>query len=184
MISALEHYSYCPRQCALIHVEQVYDENLYTLRGKRIHERVHSPVSKRKDDTRIERAQYGICRRISVLQDSSAQRAIRSRFAEGSTIAPLRPAYGSGEDWNQISSAATWASMLLRPAYGSGEDWNYQDAITQCMAFRCARPTGRARIETTSGIRAVSTSRSYARPTGRARIGTQVFTGAGQNGSL
>ncbi len=43
MISALEHYSYCPRQCALIHVEHVYDENLYTLRGNRAHERAHDP---------------------------------------------------------------------------------------------------------------------------------------------
>lgn len=41
-ISALEHYSYCPRQCALIHVEQTYDENLYTIRGKLQHERVDS----------------------------------------------------------------------------------------------------------------------------------------------
>jgi CRISPR-associated exonuclease Cas4 len=39
-ISAIEHYSYCPRQCALIHVEQTYDENLFTLRGRLIHERV------------------------------------------------------------------------------------------------------------------------------------------------
>ena len=29
MISALEHYSYCPRQCALIHVEQIFEENKY-----------------------------------------------------------------------------------------------------------------------------------------------------------
>jgi CRISPR-associated exonuclease Cas4 len=42
LISALEHYSYCPRQCALIHVEQTYDENLYTMRGKLLHERVDS----------------------------------------------------------------------------------------------------------------------------------------------
>ena len=35
MISALEHYSYCPRQCALIHQEQTFDENLYTLQGHR-----------------------------------------------------------------------------------------------------------------------------------------------------
>ena len=40
MISALEHWSYCPRQCALIHVERVWDENLYTLRGRRAHEKV------------------------------------------------------------------------------------------------------------------------------------------------
>lgn len=39
-ISALEHYSYCPRQCALIHVEQVFEENLFTVRGRLAHERI------------------------------------------------------------------------------------------------------------------------------------------------
>jgi CRISPR-associated exonuclease Cas4 len=42
LISALEHYSYCPRQCALIHVDQTYDENLYTIRGRLMHARVDS----------------------------------------------------------------------------------------------------------------------------------------------
>jgi CRISPR-associated exonuclease Cas4 len=46
-ISALEHYSYCPRQCALIHVEQTYDENLYTIKGQLAHERVESDVESR-----------------------------------------------------------------------------------------------------------------------------------------
>ncbi|HMP40544.1 MAG TPA: CRISPR-associated protein Cas4 [Roseiflexaceae bacterium] len=40
LISAIEHYSYCPRQCALIHVEQTYEENLYTMRGSMAHQRV------------------------------------------------------------------------------------------------------------------------------------------------
>jgi CRISPR-associated exonuclease Cas4 len=40
-ISALEHWSYCPRQYVLIHVEATYDENTYTLRGRYTHERAH-----------------------------------------------------------------------------------------------------------------------------------------------
>lgn len=56
MISALEHYSYCPRQCALIHVEQVWDENLYTLRGRRVHQRVDEATHEQRGDVRIERA--------------------------------------------------------------------------------------------------------------------------------
>ncbi len=55
MISALEHYSYCPRQCALIHVEQVFDENLYTLRGRRVHERTDNPESRLEDGMTVER---------------------------------------------------------------------------------------------------------------------------------
>lgn len=45
LISALEHWSYCPRQCGLIHVEQIFDENRYTQRGKRAHERIDSGVA-------------------------------------------------------------------------------------------------------------------------------------------
>jgi CRISPR-associated exonuclease Cas4 len=56
MISALEHWSYCPRQCALIHVEQTFDENLYTLRGQAVHKRVDEPVVEEQAGVRIERA--------------------------------------------------------------------------------------------------------------------------------
>ena len=56
MISALEHWSYCPRQCALIHVEQTFDENLYTLRGRAVHKKVDEPKVKEQAGMRIERA--------------------------------------------------------------------------------------------------------------------------------
>ncbi|MBI4321532.1 MAG: CRISPR-associated protein Cas4 [Chloroflexi bacterium] len=39
-ISAIEHYSYCPRQCGLIHVEHTFEENVFTIRGRLAHERV------------------------------------------------------------------------------------------------------------------------------------------------
>lgn len=39
-ISALEHYSYCPRQCGLIHIEQTFEENIFTVKGELAHERV------------------------------------------------------------------------------------------------------------------------------------------------
>lgn len=56
MISALEHWSYCPRQCALIHLEQTFDENLYTLRGRMLHERTDVPTGEVQDGVRVERA--------------------------------------------------------------------------------------------------------------------------------
>ncbi|MCI0441387.1 MAG: CRISPR-associated protein Cas4 [Chloroflexi bacterium] len=56
MVSTLEHYSYCPRQCALIHREQTYDENLYTLRGRAAHERVDEPDTGLEQGIRTERA--------------------------------------------------------------------------------------------------------------------------------
>lgn len=55
MISALEHYSYCPRQCALIHIEQTYDENIYTLKGHMAHERVDQAMERNENNVRVER---------------------------------------------------------------------------------------------------------------------------------
>ena len=55
-LAALQHHVYCPRQCALIHVEQVWTENLYTLRGARAHERVDEAGGATRDGVRTERA--------------------------------------------------------------------------------------------------------------------------------
>jgi hypothetical protein len=42
-LSALQHWSYCPRQCALIHLEQAFAENVHTLRGQAVHHIVDAP---------------------------------------------------------------------------------------------------------------------------------------------
>lgn len=55
-ISALQHYVYCPRQVALIHIEQVWSENIYTLRGNRAHENVDIPEGMVRAGLRVERA--------------------------------------------------------------------------------------------------------------------------------
>ncbi|MCW5651672.1 MAG: CRISPR-associated protein Cas4 [Ramlibacter sp.] len=39
-LSALQHYLYCPRQCALIHLEQQWAENRQTAQGQALHKRV------------------------------------------------------------------------------------------------------------------------------------------------
>ena len=41
-ISAIEHFAYCPRQCALIHCDGVWNDNAHTVRGARAHRRVDS----------------------------------------------------------------------------------------------------------------------------------------------
>ncbi|MFZ2445182.1 MAG: CRISPR-associated protein Cas4 [Syntrophobacteraceae bacterium] len=53
-ISALQHLIFCPRQCALIHVEQIWAENRLTAEGRILHERVHSPSAQRKGSVRVE----------------------------------------------------------------------------------------------------------------------------------
>ncbi|MDR4461690.1 MAG: CRISPR-associated protein Cas4 [Nitrospirales bacterium] len=55
-ISALNQYAYCPRRCALILIEQTFDDNVYTMRGRDIHERVdQASESGFEEGVRIER---------------------------------------------------------------------------------------------------------------------------------
>lgn len=42
-LSGIQHMAYCPRQWALIHIEQVWAENARTVDGKHMHERADDP---------------------------------------------------------------------------------------------------------------------------------------------
>jgi CRISPR-associated exonuclease Cas4 len=66
-LSALQHWAYCPRQCALIHVEQVFAENLFTQRGQALHKRVDDPGFELRDGLRIERALPLFCDRLGLV---------------------------------------------------------------------------------------------------------------------
>lgn len=55
-LSALQHWRYCPRQCGLIHLEQVFDDNVHTLRGQAVHAKVDQPGVETAKGVRVERA--------------------------------------------------------------------------------------------------------------------------------
>ena len=51
MISGIQHFKFCRRQWALIHIEQQWADNVHTVIGELMHKRVHDPYlrEKRKD---------------------------------------------------------------------------------------------------------------------------------------
>jgi CRISPR-associated exonuclease Cas4 len=55
-LSALQHYLYCPRQCALIHIEQQWAENRYTAEGRILHDKTHAPGAETRHDVKTVRA--------------------------------------------------------------------------------------------------------------------------------
>lgn len=80
-ISALQHHLFCPRQCALIHIDGLWAENRLTAEGKLLHERSDTPGrrtrrpgvsaapddgSRRKSGVRTVRALPLICRRLGL----------------------------------------------------------------------------------------------------------------------
>ncbi len=63
-ISALQHLIFCERQCALIHIEQAWSENLFTAQGRILHDKVHSQTSESRKNVRTE---YGMALRSLAL---------------------------------------------------------------------------------------------------------------------
>ncbi len=55
-VSALQHWLFCPRQCALIHVERLWAENWLTASGRILHERADAGGASRRDGVRTLRS--------------------------------------------------------------------------------------------------------------------------------
>jgi len=74
MLSALQHYAFCPRQFGLIHIEQVWADNQYTAEGNILHERVDSGVAEQRKNVRYEcgvmlkSQQYGLTGKMDLLE--------------------------------------------------------------------------------------------------------------------
>lgn len=57
MLSGIQHMAFCERQWALIHIEQVWAENVRTVEGRHLHERTDDPFeNETRNDLRIVRA--------------------------------------------------------------------------------------------------------------------------------
>lgn len=61
MISGIQHFEFCPRQWALIHIEQQWDENTRTVQGNIVHKTVDQPLIKEKRGDKV------VSRAMSVL---------------------------------------------------------------------------------------------------------------------
>ena len=48
MLSGIQHYRFCPRQWALIHLEQQWDDNRLTIEGQLLHKHVDDPFYRQK----------------------------------------------------------------------------------------------------------------------------------------
>ena len=66
-IAALQHFAFCPRQCAYIHIEREWDSNFLTATGDQLHERVHSDTTESRGGVRSERGVH-VCSDVLGIQ--------------------------------------------------------------------------------------------------------------------
>jgi len=135
-ISALEHWSYCPRQCALIHLEQTYDENLYTLRGNRAH--------RQADEAGVETARGVRVARAVPLWSTALGLVGRADVVEflgeaGTTPHPVEYKAGKRRSWGheelQLCAQAICLEEMLGVAVPAGAIWYHGSRQRREVAF-------------------------------------------------
>jgi CRISPR-associated exonuclease Cas4 len=78
-ISALQHFLFCPRQCALIHIERLWAEDVTTMEGRLLHEAVDASLGESRPGVRIARGlairslEFGIAGRADVVEFRDGQ---------------------------------------------------------------------------------------------------------------
>jgi CRISPR-associated exonuclease Cas4 len=97
-ISALQHYLYCARQCALIHLEQQWAENRQTAEGRVLHQQADAPKAERRRGVRTITAMpllsldLGIVGKADVVEfhvDGEGERAFPVEYKRGRPKAHL-----------------------------------------------------------------------------------------------
>jgi CRISPR-associated exonuclease Cas4 len=90
MLSALQHYLFCPRQCALIHLEQTWDENILTMQGRILHERVHEEQREKRGDVIVSRGLRLVSARLGLSGQTDVVEFFRS---ESGCLLPNYPGF-------------------------------------------------------------------------------------------
>lgn len=117
-LSALQHYLYCPRQCALIHVEQLWAESRHTAEGRVLHERADKPRGERRHGVRTTTAMplahaglgiTGIADVVEFHDGSEGEQAFPVEYKRG------RPKTHRADEVQLCAQALCLEAMLNKP---------------------------------------------------------------------
>ena len=146
-LSALQHWLYCPRQCALIHLEQAWAENKFTAEGQVLHKKAHEGEDESKAGVRITRSlqvrsfELGISGQCDIVEFHPAGDAcgdlkfeisdLKGRVSESAGAEPV------GNFKSQISNLK--CALRVRPVeYKRGKPKSHRaDEVQLCAQAMC-----------------------------------------------
>lgn len=129
MLSGIQHFRFCPRQWALIHIEQQWADNRLTVEGGLLHKHVDDPFYRQKCGDRImlravniasrELGLYGVADAIELHPSSYAEDVIRHPKYPGAWFpVPIEYKHGKpkANEIDEVQLAAQ--AMCLEEMYG------------------------------------------------------------------
>ena len=129
MLSGIQHYAFCPRQWALIHLEQQWNENILTTEGRIMHQHVDDPFYRQKNGNKIclravsiaskELGIYGVSDIVELQPSESSENTITHPSYPGYWIPyPIEYKHGKPKRNNIDAVQLAAQAMCLEEQYG------------------------------------------------------------------
>lgn len=119
MISGIQHFLFCRRQWALIHIEQQWKENVLTLEGQYLHEKADNQLIREKRQDRlivrglpIHSPTYGITGVCDVVEFTEDTKGI-SLAGETGLFLPIPVEYKHGKPKNDLSDILQLVAQVV-----------------------------------------------------------------------
>ncbi len=120
-LSALQHYAYCPRQFALIHVDQQWAENRFTAEGQVLHRRANSGEAETRNDLHVARS-------VRLVSD-------RLRFCGVADVVEFHRAEEAGCELPDRSGRWQPYPVEYKRGHSKADDWDRVQLCAQAMAL-------------------------------------------------
>ena len=150
-LAALQHYAFCPRQCALIHNEQAWAENFLTAQGRALHERVDGGEPETRKGVRFERSVHASAEKFGI---SGVLDMVEHELATG-RLKPVEYKRGKPKvglwDKIQLCAQALCLEEMTGKTVAEGALWYQQTRHREPVVF-----SGSLREETLAVIEKVS----------------------------
>lgn len=152
-LSALQHWLYCPRQCALIHLERQWSDNRFTAEGNAMHERAHDGPNELREGSRIGRGQPVRSSRLGLVGQCDVV-----EFGADGSVTPIEYKRGKPKahraDEVQLCAQAICLEEMLRLGEGGiGEGFLYYGKRRRRTAVAFDAELRRLVAETAAGVR-------------------------------
>ena len=111
-LSSLQHYVYCPRQCGLIHVEDEWNDNVFTVRGEILHEKVDTDTYETRGTLKTVRGLRIHSTRLGIVGRADVVEFRKSANADGSPdVMPVE--FKSGQPKEDVSDKVQLCAQAL-----------------------------------------------------------------------
>jgi len=129
MLSGIQHFAFCPRQWALIHIEQQWEENRLTIEGEFLHQHVDDPFYRQKMGSTICLRSVSIAsKQLGLYGLSDVIELHPTDFPDNAILHPKYPGYwlpypieykhGKPKENNVDAVQLTAQAMCLEEQYG------------------------------------------------------------------